>query len=106
MKHRIIPERAPRCVVDPKKVYVDRLHAEMALNRRFQVRFFVSEFLVNMNALHAAYPTKERRKYMANYFERCLTTMETTWGAKHWKVACYKALRRDYLAGDLNWAVT
>lgn len=106
MRHRISPEPAPRCVVDPKKAYVDRLHAELALNQRFGVRFFVSEFLVNVNALHAAYPAKTRRKYMANYLDRCLTTMETTWGAEHWKVACYKVLRRDYLAGGLNWAIT
>lgn len=99
-------ELKSQCFVDPKKAYVDRLHAELALNRRFQVRFFVTEFLVNVNALHAAYPTKGRRKYMTNYFDRCLVTMETIWGTTHWKVACYKALRRDYLAGDLDWAVT
>jgi hypothetical protein len=88
-----------------KAAYIDSLHAELGLNRRFQIRFFVTEVLVHATAFEASAPKLRSRAHVRKYFEQNLATLEARLGADHWKVSCYQALRRDYLSGALDWAI-
>jgi hypothetical protein len=89
-----------------KRAYVDALHAELDLNRRFHVSTFVTDFLLNVSALHAAYPKSRRHSHLTQYLERRLAALEADVGAGHWKVHCYHVLRNDYLTGELDWATS